>query len=247
MQRRRVLQTIAAGTTLWLAGCGGGNGANGGTTTPSPTPTPGATGGNSEGSTPTAEPTSAPTEEMTPRPSEEMTPTQTEETGEESDAPTLASLEVAVEDNYRFSVSVPELGEPVTGAFNGGNFYSVVAGEGDTVTTYVVAGTTYVVVDGSCTPIPGSSGDTGGADLGSLADADTVEQDVTGSAAESLVPSGTATIDGAQTYVYELESDDATATYYVGVESRRLRRVETQGTVIDYTDWGEVAPITAPC
>jgi hypothetical protein len=84
-------------------------------------------------------------------------------------------------------------------------------------------------------------------DVDSLADADTIEQDFTSSEVASLVPSGAATIDGQQMYVYDLEAEGTTATYYIGVENRRLARVETQGTVFDYTDWGAVDPITAPC
>jgi len=207
MQRRRVLQTIAAATTIGLAGCSGGG------------------GDESDGSTPSA----------------------AEEASGDSDAPTLGSLDVAFENNYRFSVSVLQMGEPMTGAFNGGNFYTVVSVEGDTVTTYVIDGTNYIVADGTCTQTPGSGGSMSGVDMDSLTDADTIEQDVTGSEAASLVPSGTANIDGERMYVYELEDAETAATYYIGVESRRLRRVETEGTIIDYTDWGAVEPITAPC
>jgi len=237
MQRRRVLQAVAAGATLGVAGCtGGGDDGTGDGATPSPSPTTeaeaGGTGDDSEESTPT----------------EEATATPTEEPSGGSGAPTLASLDVAFEDNYRFSVSAPEMAAPVTGAFDGGNFFSVVTADGEEVTTYVVEGETYIVADGTCTKVPGSGGTTSGVDVESMADADTVEEDVTGSGSTSaLVRSGTATIDGARMYVYELEDGGTTVTYYIGVESRRLRRVETQGTVIDYTDWGAVEPITAPC
>lgn len=246
MQRRRVLQMITAGTAIGVAGCSGGrqgNGANGDTATTSPSPTPedgaGDTGDDSDGSTPTEEATATPTEEATATPTEEAT--------DGSNAPTLGNLDVVFENNYRFSVSVPQMEDPVTGAFDGGNFYSVVSVEGDTMTTYMIEGESYIVADGSCTQVPGSGGTMGGVDVESMADADTVEQEVTRSETASLVPSGTANIDGARMYVYELEDGETNVTYYVGVESRRLRRVETQGTVVDYTDWGLVEPITAPC
>lgn len=253
MQRRRVLQAIAAGAMLGVAGCtGDGTDSANGDTTPSPSPTPnpgsGGTGGGSA-ATPTPAATATPADETTPTPAPTDEPTATpadEETGD-SEVPPLASLDVKFEDNYRFSVSVPELGEPITGAFDGGNFYSVVTSEGDAVTTYVVEGTTYVVVDGSCTQVPGSGGAAGGVDVDSLADADTVEQDITGEGSATPVPNGTATIDGEEMYVYELDDGGTSATYYVGVESRRLRRVQAQGVVIDYTDWGAAGAVTAPC
>lgn len=245
MQRRRVLQVITVGATLGVAGCtgGGGDGGNGDAATRSPSLTPedgaGGTGGGSDGSAPSDEATATPTDEATATPTDEPTGN--------SAAPTLASLDIAFEDNYRFSVSGPQMDAPITGAFDGENYSSVVTSEGETITTYVVEGETYFVADGTCTQVPGSEGTAGGVNVESLADADTVEQDVTGSESASLRPSGTATIDGARMYVYELEDGDTTATYYIGVESRRLRRVESQGTVIDYTDWGEVEPVTAPC
>jgi hypothetical protein len=240
MQRRRVLQLMAAGTTLLVAGCSGDDTVNGNTTNSSPSDPEAESGGSdndSEGSTSTDGTTESPTGDGSGD----------GDGGGESDAPTLGNIDVAFENNYRFSVSVPQMGMPITGAFNGGNFYSVVSTEGETVTTYVIDGATYVVGDGYCTQVPGSGVGTGGVDPDSLADADTIEQDFTSSEAASLVPSGTATIDGEQMYVYELAAEGTTATYQIGVESRRLRRVETQGTVFDYTDWGTVDPITAPC
>jgi hypothetical protein len=244
MQRRRVLQAIAAGTALGVAGCtGGGDRVSGDAATRSPSPTPedgtGGTGDGSDGS--------APSEEATATPTEEATATPTEEATGDSAGPTLASLDVSFEDNYRFSISGPQMDAPITGAFDGENFFSVVTADGETITTYVVEGETYFVADGTCTQVPGSEGTAGEVNVESLADADSVEQDVTGSGSASLRPSGTTTIDGTRMYVYELEDGDTTATYYIGVESRRLRRVESQGTVIDYTDWGSVEPITAPC
>ena len=221
MQRRRVLQAILAGTTLAVAGCSGAGGgddsSNGNATTrSSSSPEAGASGtGNTSGG-------SAPTDGTTP----------TEDAGGGSDGPTLGNLDVAFEDNYRFSVSVPQMGEPVTGAFDGENFYSVVSAEGDTVTTYVIEGENYIVADGFCTQVPNSGGAMGGVDVDSLADADTIEQEFGDSAAASIVPSGTATIDGERMYVYELVGRGSTTTYYLGVESQRLGRVE---------------PITPPC
>lgn len=242
MQRRRVLQAMAAGTTLTMAGCsgdgGGDDAANGNATNSSS----GGSGNDSDGSTPTDGTTEIPTDNASGDGDGSD-----DETSRDFDAPTLGSLDVAFENNYRFSVSVPQRGEPITGAFNGGNFYTVVSVDGDTVTTYVIEGTNYVVGDGFCTQVPGSGVATDGVDVDSLADADTIEQDFTSSEAASLVPSGAATIDGQQMYVYDLEAEGTTVTYYIGVENRRLARVETQGTVFDYTDWGTVDPITAPC
>lgn len=246
---------IAAGATLGVAGCSGSgdgqDGVNGDTATPSPSPTPevgtGGTGDDSGGSTPTDEVTATPAAEATATPTDTATATPTDEATGDSDVPPLENLDVEFENNYRFSVSIPEMGSPITGAFDDGNFFSVVTAGGEPVTTYVIEGMTYIVADGSCTQVPGSEGGVSGMNLESLADADTVEQDVIGSGSASPVPSGTATIDGARMYVYELEDEDTTATYYIDVESPRLRRVETQGTVIDYTDWGAVEPITAPC
>jgi hypothetical protein len=229
---------MAAGTTLMVAGCSGDGGgddtANGNATNSSasgPEAESGGSGNDSDRSTLTDGTPEIPTDEVSG----------------DLDAPTLRSLDVAFENNYRFSVSVSQMEEPVTGAFNGGNFYTVVSADGDTVTTYVIEGTNYVVGDDFCTQMPDSGAVTGGVDADSLADANSIEQDFTSSEAASVVPSGTTTIDGQQMYVYDLEAEGTTATYYIGVENRRLGRVETQGTVFDYTDWGSVDPITAPC
>ncbi len=242
-----MLRAVAVGTSLAVAGCVGGGDDDNGEENNTDTPEPETEDDDSEDDS-TAEPPAEETDDSTGETDDEGdgTSDQTdEESEEETTEPTLGELEVAFENNYRFSVSVPQLGEPVTGAFNGGNFYSVVAVEGETVRTYIVDGQQYIVADGSCTPVP--SGTTGGVDVSSLADADTVEQDVTTAESASLTPSGTTTIDGMQTYVYELETQNTSVTYYIGVESQRLRRVETQGSTIDYTDWGAVDPITAPC
>lgn len=253
MQRRRLLQTIAVGSSLAVAGCvGGGDDGADSADTSDPEAGTNETDEEPDESEPTDESTAEGTDEEsddstggTEDESDETADQTDEESEEETTEPTLGELEVAFENNYRFSVSVPQLGEPVTGAFDDGNFYSVVAIEGDTLRTYIVDGQQYIVADGSCTPVPSST--TGGMDVSSLADADTVEQDVTGTESASLTPSGTTTIDGTRTYVYELETQDTPVTYYVGVESRRLRRVETQEAIIDYTDWGAVDPIIAPC
>jgi hypothetical protein len=244
------------GASLGIAGCvGGGNDdGDGANSTDAPSAE---TDGDESADDSTGAPPAEETDDSTDQPGDDGDEagdgTQDEEdTGDGSQddtdggsEPTLGDLDVIFENNYRFSVSVPQLGEPVTGAFNRGDFYSVVSVDGDTVTTYIVDGQQYIEADGTCTPVP--SGTSGGLDVSSLADADTVEADVTDPESASLAPSRTTTIDGTEMYVYELASQDTTATYYIGVESQRLRRVQTQGTTIDYTDWGTVDPITAPC
>ena len=251
MQRRHLLRAVAVGPALAVAGCvGGGNedgsGVNNTDAPPETEDQESEEDSTADPPTESADSTDQPDDGDETQDEEENTGDETQdEADEETAGPTLGDFEVAFENNYRFSVSVPQLGEPVTGAFSDGNFYSVVAVEGDTVTTYLVDGQQYVVADGTCTPVP--SGTSGGLDVPSLADADTVEADITDPESASLTPSGTTTIDGAEMYVYVLGSQTASATYYVSVENRRLRRVQTEGTTIDYTDWGSVDPITAPC
>lgn len=242
---------MAAGGSLAVAGCVGGGDDDSGGENNTDTPTSETEDDDPEDDS-TAEPPAEETDDSTEETDDEGDETGNEtgdETDEESEEettePTLGELEVAFKSNYRFSVSVPQLGEPVTGAFNDGNFYSVVAIDEDTLRTYIVDGQQYIVADRTCTPVPSST--TGGMDVSSLADADTVEEDLADPESASITPSGTTTIDGLQTYVYEFENQDASATYYIGVESQRLRRVETEGTTIDYTDWGAVDQITAPC
>jgi hypothetical protein len=235
MQRRRVLQAMAAGAALGVAGCtgGGGDGGSGDDATASPSTTTESGAG-----------TTADTPEETT--SEQATTTATEETGG-SEGPALGSLEVDFENNYRFSVTGPELDAPVTGAFNGEDFFADVTSDGQDIRTYMVDGDTYVVADGSCTKIPNSGGGTAGGNMDSVAGADSVEQDINGSESASVTPTGTTTIDGQEVYVYEIDDGETTVTYYIGVQNRRLRRVEDGETVIDYTDWGAVDPISAPC
>jgi hypothetical protein len=224
---------IAVGGSLALAGCTEGESDTG----DEPTPSPSASGDDaSGGGESTAEPTASPTE--TP------TPAGTDEAG-----PTLGQLDVAFENTYRFSIDSPDLDGTIEGAWDGGNYVSRVSVDGETVETYLVDGDTYIVAGGSCSAVPGSGGGATGVDTESLANTDETESNVEQFA--SLTPTGTATIDGETTYVYELRSGqqglESDVTYYVSATTGRLRRVETQGVTIDYYDWGEVEPITAPC
>lgn len=65
-----------------------------------------------------------------------------------------------------------------------------------------------------------------------------------------LTPTDTDTIDGEEVYVYELDPDmtgqSETVTYYVGVDSGYLRRVETAESTVNFHSWNDVDPVEAP-
>jgi hypothetical protein len=238
MDRRQFLQTLAAGGTLGLAGCTGSDGSAGGST-PTPTATP--AGG---GTTPTATDTPTPTDSGT------TTPTAT--TTSSGSQPTLGGVGVQFEPNYRFSVEVNGGSGPatsLTGAWNGGNYVTQVSSDTGTVDTYLVDDVTYIVADGTCTEIPSTGSSPGGIDTSSLVSTQQTTTNV--QQHNSIVARGRATIDGEEMYVFEIPAGSSGSggptTYYVSVATNRLRRVESQGAVIDYFDWGQVAPITAPC
>ena len=238
MYRRQVIGMMAAGTAGGLAGCTGGGSDNGGEPTPSPTASPmsGGTSGASGGA-----------DTATPAATEADTDTPTQ------GAVTLGEIRVEFENNYRFTVDVSGAAEgadtTVSGDWYEGNFRSRIETDGEVLDSYLVDGTTYMVIDGSCTEVSSSGGASVGVDTEGLAGtertADTV--DTYG----SIKARGRANIDGEEMYVFELPAEagsgDEPTVYYVSVTTNRLRRVESQGATIDYYDWGEVDPIDAPC
>ena len=263
MQRRLFLRRIAAGGALALAGCGDGNslaettsttaesgddvGAGGGTgdgdgaggTDDDGT----ATGGTGDGSATTAGPT-------------ESTPTKTVETTTDGpETPTLGSLDVSFENNYRYRMDFSNYQpQPVdltlNGEWNGGAYHNWMTHQGEEIDIWHVGGTFTMRIDGYCStfsdetniPVP---------DLNSDEWADTSETKAQVSDWADLQASGQTTIDGDQLWVFEVAAgergNEYAYTYYVSTESGYIRRIETQGIVAEYWDWGAVGPISAPC
>ncbi|WP_254838201.1 hypothetical protein [Natronomonas marina] len=125
----------------------------------------------------------------------------------------------------------------LAGRFRGEDRYLDFEGD-ESVETYLVDGDGYVVVDGACTVYPDL--DAGLRSVGS------VESPETGDAEPELTVTGTDEIDGTETLVLERDDADGGPTYYVDRETRRLRRVETDASVVDYREWGAVDRIEPP-
>ena len=263
MQRRHFLRAVAAGGALALAGCS--ENATGGTTTAQPDAGSGSNpfgGGESEdvgnggagggGTTPTPAPT--PTPAATPDPT---TTTQTVEwTATPSPAsPRLGDLSVEFADNYRFSMDFSNYDAAagnirMVGEYHGQNFHNRASYDGDIVDVWLVGGTQYFATDGYCTPVSGSGG-MGLPDVDADDWADTEESKRRLEGWADVTASGEATIDGEAMWRFAVTAGERgnewDYTYYLSKETGYLRRLETQGIVIEYWDWGNVGPIGAPC
>lgn len=116
---------------------------------------------------------------------------------------------------------------------------------GNVVKAYVVGGDGYLVTGGKCIRYPDLA-----AGLESVV-AVTTEPASDDVSDPTLAVTGRTPIDGAEMLVLERSPGDASEdeprmTYYVDVETRYLRRIETATAVVDYHSWNEVGPIDAP-
>jgi hypothetical protein len=180
-------------------------------------------------------------------------PSNTDTVGE-TDQPTgtpdgsaAASFGEAVQfaDSYVMEGTWEQGGETLTleARFDGGNAYWRFDQGGQVIESYYVDGDQYLVTNDSCLLNPGR--DTAPDGLGP----NDFESDAESQA--DLEATGQTTIDGEPVLVYELSASgeggfDTAATYYVHANTGYLRRVETDGSVLDFHSWGEAEPVTAP-
>ena len=252
MERRHFLGGLCIGSVTLLAGCGGGDG-NGTTTT--------AGGGDGDGTTTAGNGT--PMDTATDTPADGAATTQGADTTSSPDGttpsgtttgPTLGEVVVGFESNYRFRVDYSDFEEQATnmiveGTWNGGDMHMEMTYEGQTMEMYHVGGTTYMVAQGECISLDQMGGQI--PDMNTDEWASTEDQQTHVEDWSDLSPSGQTTIDGESVWIFSVEAgergNEYPLTYYVSADSGYLRRVEVQGLVIDYWDWGNVGPIDAPC
>ncbi|MEF8854498.1 MAG: hypothetical protein V5A24_03240 [Haloarculaceae archaeon] len=268
MNRRQFLRGVGIGSLPVLAGCnedgsggqttdgtgGSGDGGDenifgdGDGNTQAATPADGggttqtATAGDGGGTT---------TEAGTPRDTEtettELTPSET------ATGPTLGAQDITFEDNFRFRIDYSNYDRnpadmSVLGEWNRRDLHLELTYEGDTMDVYYVGNATYLQASGYCGTI--SVGD----QVPELNPRDWAETNSKQKRIEEwsdLEATGQTTLEGQSVWVYNfrstVEGEQYEFTYYVSGQSGRLRRVEVQGIVIDYWDWGTVGPISAPC
>lgn len=258
MNRRQFLGSIGVGATTVLAGCGGGDGDDGTTAADGgdgPTPGSGETTTDAPAESPadggTATTTGSDSSTTTgPDTSTATGGTPTETTG----GPTLGELEVAFENSFRFRVDYSDFDEQpsnmvVEGEWNAGDVHSEMTYEGQTVEMYTVDGTTYVIAQGECLSLDQLGGQIPDPETDEWAGTDDRQADIENWS--DLAPAGQTTIDGESVWIYAVDAGERgteyPVTYYLSTETGRLRRVEVQGVVVDYWDWGTVGPIDAPC
>lgn len=151
-------------------------------------------------------------------------------------------------DEFAFEVEMKEDGTTATGRHYRGDTYVQSDTEMGPAEFYSVGDDRYAVLldEGMCVMDPRD--DMTPSDEKTEVDAREYESDVQEYA--NLSPEGTTRIDGEQVYIFELtpETTDRqeTVTFYVGVDSGHLRRVETPTRIADLTSWGDVEPVEAP-
>lgn len=156
------------------------------------------------------------------------------------------SLGDSFEMNEAFAFETERTGDQggtLSGRFRDGNVYVEIQTEQGTSEFYNIDGDQYFVMNGGrCIRNPGEnmSPDDGGVNP------EEYENDV--QEYSDLSPTETTTIDGEEVYVFEIPgaSDEGSLTYYVGVDSGNLRRVNSSGTVTNFHSWGDVEPVEAP-
>ena len=151
-------------------------------------------------------------------------------------------------EEFAFDVESETEGQQMTmsGRFSQGNMYMQVNSEGSTFEFYNIGGDQYMVTSGQdgdfCMRNPERS-------IPDESQIDPGEYESTVSEYPDITASGTTTIDGEQVYIYELSSEMAnreSVTYYVGVNSGYLRRIEYPDTVVNFHSWNDVGSIEAP-
>lgn len=247
MKRRQVLRGIGAGSVVVLAGCGGGGGdggsgddGSGGATT-----TTGSMGG---GATDT--PPETTTELNGSAPTETEAPSTTVPS---AGGPPLGEF-ATVESNYRMRVQLADVGDQggsveYVGVVTGEGYDLDVTAQGQSFRIVSVGGTTHAVFQGQCVEAGMGAPDLQ-FDESQWADSETVDRRLGDNA--DLQPAGEDAIDGESMWVYELtptqQTELGTLTYYISQSSGYLRRVEGDGLLIEYWDWGQVSEtISAPC
>ena len=277
MNRRQFLRGLGIGSVTLVAGCseggssgttadgGGGEnpfGGGGGGDTQTATPAGGSGGGDGGGgsgggggggggggagetATPTATPDGGTTETA------EWTPTET------PTAPSLGDHDIEFENNFRFSIDYSDYqgstgvqGDlSVEGKWNSRDLHLTMTAQGQTMELYYVGDTTYLKASGHCGPLSSMGGETPELNPREWAETESKEQQI--EQWSDLEPSGRTTLDGESVWVYEFtgtsEGTQYDFTYYISANTGRVRRVEVQGIVIEYWDWGKVGPISAPC
>lgn len=108
--------------------------------------------------------------------------------------------------------------------------------------SYRIGGDQYFVVDGACQAYRELDAD--------RSPPQTVTRDTADEPPVTVERSGSTTIDGTEVDIYSLPptttAGATSPTYYVDTETRYLRRLERDSSVVDYSAWGTAAPITAP-
>lgn len=144
-------------------------------------------------------------------------------------------------DAYAMSVTrVADGSTTLVGRFSGADRYLRQERADGSIESYLVDGVGYVVEDADCTRYPDL--DAGVRSVGSVADDSGARDDQP----SRLTVTDRDTIDDRAALVLEADRDDASLTYYVDEETRRLRRLETPTTVVAYRSWNDVDPIEAP-
>jgi hypothetical protein len=135
----------------------------------------------------------------------------------------------------------------VSGRFHQGDMYMEFESEEGEGEFYMVGGNQYTVMSGQGETLCIESPDRTPPGEGQV-DPDDYESRV--SEYSDITPTGRDTIDGEEVYVYELGPEtterSGTVTYYVGVDSGYLRRVESAEATVDFHSWNDVDPIDAP-
>ena len=159
--------------------------------------------------------------------------------------------EMRFDEAYAYEIDYPDyqsdsgdISVELAGRFHGGNYYQETRSGPQEFESYYVDGDHYVVIDGICVENPSPEEDPrGDAELGGMAETGG-HSDRSDDHAD-LEPTGTATVDGNETFVFELDTEEE-MTYYVDAASGHLRRIEIPQGTIDFHSWGRVDPVEPP-
>ncbi len=166
--------------------------------------------------------------------------------------PTIGDLDPTLASSFRFEFDFSGYegaseDARMQGHWNDGDLKATITAQGQEFTIYLVDGNSYIVAEGEC--FQSSPSNQINIDPGTWADPDEKEQDLQDNFERTA--SGQTTIDGEPMYYYVIETtrDGQTVevTYYLHAQTGRPRRVESQGAVLNYFDWGNAPSISAPC
>lgn len=154
---------------------------------------------------------------------------------------------VEFEDSYIFETE-GGTGEAVAsrGRVHGENTYMTIEEGGGEIELYTVEGETYLIEGEECMVLPGMADE-------EFDEGDIEDPDAEAEAHPDLEDSGRTSIEGVEeeVYVFEIDGDEAAehdedVTYYVGVETGYLHRIESGPSVTDFHSWGEADPVEPP-